>query len=220
VQAGVFFSKVKFPGKCMHKTTLIFFLISLIGLNVFAQKSQALKDFSGTWIIDEKSSFQFSVDKENFEDFTLVISQNEPEIKITQTYSFKGKPSEQTIKLFTDKRGEENKYAIERFSRYPNIEDYSLDDVNLRSKTYLKKDKIIREGTYKAEVNTYPIVIKQTYSLSSDGRTLTIITEKTVVTTIASSSSVLDSKSERDSTSLYPKPASSSTGRLIFHKKE
>ena len=205
----------------MYKITLIFFLMSLMSLNVFAQKDQVLKDFSGTWILDEKSSFQFSEDKENFEDFTLIISQNEPEIKITQTYSFKGKSSENIIKLFTDKRGEENKYAIKIYSRTPTNEDnYLLEDINLNSKTHSKKDKIIREGGYKYNLSPFPRLIKETYSLSSDGKTLTIITEKTTVTTIASSSSVLDSKSERDSTSLYPKPPSSSTERLIFHKKE
>ncbi len=195
----------------MNKISLTILLTILLSLSVSAQKEkdQNLSDFSGTWILDEDSSFGNSVSKEDFEDFTLVISPNEPEIKIRQTYLFKGKPSEHTIKLFTDKRGEENVYFVERNSvDYNNSGLYWLEDINMKSKTYLKKGKIIREGGYKTNFSKYPVVIKETYVLSTDGKTMTIFTEPTVVTPQSSFGE-----------SSIPKPPASIVYKFIFRKK-
>ena len=197
-----------------------FFLIFLISLHTFAQKekTQALGDFSGTWILDEKKSFRISEDKEYFEDYTLVISQNEAETKIVQTYSFRGKSSEYTIKLFTDKRGEENKYAVRRYAERTALEDfYWLEDVNLKSKTFAKNGKLVREGSCSSACEN-PFVVKETYNLSKDGKTLTITTEKTFLKTIVSGSSILDRESS--SNTIFSNSSSSATYKFVFNKKE
>ncbi len=200
----------------MYKITSIFLLFISFSLNIFAQKdnSQNLEDFIGTWILDEKSSFNTSEDKEYFEDYTLVISQTDQEIKIIQTYLFRSKSSEYTINLFTDKRGEENKYAVRKYSREPReFRVYWLEDIDLQSKTYFDKGKIIRKGNGKPS-GTPPFVLKETYKLSKDGKTLKIITEKSYLVTAASSNNNLD----RESSSL--KPSGSGTFTLVFHKKD
>ncbi len=200
----------------MYKITSIFILVTLFNLTIFAQKekSQNLSDFIGTWILDEKNSFNFPEDKEYFEDYTLIISHTDLEVKIDQKYLFRDRLSEHTIKLFTDKRGEENKYTIRKYSRNEKEPDvYWLEDIDLSSKTYFKKGKIIREGSGQS-LQSMPFVLKETYKLSEDGKTLRIITEKTYLTTAASTGGYLERESYSQRTS------TSGAFTLIFHKKD
>lgn len=202
----------------MYKITPLIFLIVLLNFSVFAQadKSASLRDFSGTWMLDEENSFRSSKDVDDFDAYTLIISQNEAEIKIVKTYSYKGKSSEYNINLFTDKRGEVNKYEIENYPR---------EDVNLKSTTFAKKDKIFRAGICKPDSDVYPLKIKETYILSKDGKTLTLITEEEPIAGSLSKPSVFERNptpelgrnpavSDRVRISRSPRPR-----KFIFRKK-
>src|SRR4051812_45059161 len=113
----------------MNKIKLILFLAVVLNLSIFAQeKVKSATDFSGTWILDEKNSFP-TAERELFEDFTLVISQNETEITISQAFSFRRNPFKFTINLFTDKRGERNVYPVRKFYLTGDINNYQLEDL-------------------------------------------------------------------------------------------
>jgi hypothetical protein len=203
----------------MNKIILTVLLTALLSLSSFAQKNKTtpLADFSGTWLLDESKSFKTAEEKEYFEDFTLDISQKEPDITIVERYLFRRIPAKRTISLFTDKRGEENSYFILRDRTSRNDEDlFSIEDVSVKSKTYSKNGKIVREGSYKPDFGGFTFLMKETYSLSGDGQTLMLTTEKRVLGTADSTLSSF----ERDPPSGYSlKPASTWTYRFVFHKK-
>lgn len=147
----------------------------------FAQKgeNQALPDFTGTWILDnEESSFSDPNDKENYREFTLVISQNELDIKIIGSYLFQKTRSEYKTTLFTDKRGEENHYPVKVCGITLETSNLCwLIEVTMKSKTFWKKDTIVREGSLTVDkgVLSPATTVKETYILSKDSKTMTII---------------------------------------------
>ena len=171
----------------MNKTPINILLIFLISLNICVQKSvaQTLENFSGTWILDKNETSKYTRIREYFEDYTLVISINGAELKIAQSYSFNAKVSNKTILLMTDKSGETNNYTFgNSFSDLSRVQkNYNwLEEFAIKTKTYIKNGKIIRDGNYFDRSNG-PSILKETYSLSKDGKDLIILTEKTIVPT-------------------------------------
>ncbi|MEZ5428929.1 MAG: hypothetical protein R2747_21970 [Pyrinomonadaceae bacterium] len=142
--------------------------IMIFGLGVFAQTKQEKPDFSGTWILNQETSSPDSKTLENYEDFRLVISHKDPEITIRKSYLYKNKPLSYEIILFTDKRKEVNKTPLtpEQFSE-------------IESQTFWRKKTLFRKYESPATGNTVRLIYEK-YSLSDDGKTLTISTENRI----------------------------------------
>lgn len=140
-------------------------------------------DFSGSWILDEKNSYFLLDTKESYEDYVLEILQKEIEIKINVAFTYRGKESKYPIVLFSDKRGEENVQAFEQivYSGLPrptaSIEPKLvwLENVNIKTKTSLNKDKLIRRGMF--TISGINQILAEEYKLSNSGKTLSITSE-------------------------------------------
>lgn len=158
----------------MKKLSIILFLIAILGVFSFAQEiekdknSQEKPNFSGTWIIDKQKSFSRSDERNNIENYTITIAQSGDEIKISRVYTIKNDRSSYTEILYTDKRGEKN---VDKTGMTNNGE--------IKSKTFWKKQSVVRRFQYDKSGFGMPayIVSGEKYSLSDDGRVLTITTE-------------------------------------------
>jgi hypothetical protein len=172
----------------MKKTLFIISLIVLMSIAICAQKdssdgSSAEGDISGTWNLDEKKSiFPYRGERESYRDYALTISKNGSEIKITKIFMLKGQESKSTITLFADKRGEQNTESHLRVRGDDDAREnyFWLEDVNIKSETFWKNGKLIRNGTFGIEVGILKPkrdlrhVIKEVFELSADGKTLVV----------------------------------------------
>ena len=152
--------------------SLLFILV--LATQVFGQdagNADIRQKFNGTWIFDTRNSDRKYKDLYNGQSFE--ISYNEPELKIVTTRTMKFKKNEDETKsatwtLFTDNRGETN-------NPYP-----FNQGLEIKSKTVWDKDRLIRNYTVKIYKEGKVIgghTIKETYTISEDGNTLTILTE-------------------------------------------
>jgi hypothetical protein len=130
---------------------------------VFAQDSAVVQraDLSGTWEIADRGSVKGQ---------SLVITQSGDEITMNESRVFEKKTILNTIKLFTDKRGERNMYLVPGG-------DAPIEFV---SKTEWKKGKLVRRSTAESPAiiggTRHALTIRETYtySLAKDGNALTI----------------------------------------------
>ncbi len=100
-------------------------------------------------------------------DYTLTISHSGEEIKIARNYSFNNQRSSFTEIFFTDKRGEKN---VDKtgMTNFPEI----------KSKTFWKKQAVVRRFLYsKSDVGTPYVISSEKYTLSNNGKILTITIE-------------------------------------------
>jgi hypothetical protein len=149
-----------------------FFLLMCLSFSVSAQEkkeneSQEKPNLSGTWVIDKEKSYPKSSERKKVDYYRLIISHSDEEIKIARDYSFNNQRSSFTEILFTDKRGEKN---VDRtgMTNFPEI----------KSQTFWKKQTIVRRFLYsKSDVGTPYVISGEKYTLSDDGKTLTITTE-------------------------------------------
>jgi hypothetical protein len=150
----------------MNKFLLLIIALCLFNVILFAQNSniQTKPDFSGTWLLDKKKSILNDLVRQRYEDYTLTISQSEPELKITKSAIYNGKNKSVTLVFYTDNRGEKNNPHFGA----PNIE--------VESKTHWKDSVLVRTYTNKSSVNGTEIKsdVAEKYELSKDGKTLTI----------------------------------------------
>jgi hypothetical protein len=172
----------------MKKTLYFISLAFLMSVGIYAQKASgdgvsSGRDLNGTWILDgKKSILPIPGERESYTDFSLVIGQNGPEIKITKIYLLKGQESKSTITLFGDERGEQNAEMILQVggAREASENVFWLEEANIKSETVWKKGKLIRSGTFGIEVGILKPkrdlrhVIKEVFDLSDDGKTLIV----------------------------------------------
>jgi hypothetical protein len=125
-------------------------------------------DLSGTWLLDTNSLS--SSQRKSVKDYVLTIEQVDSEVKITRRYTENGHSIAFSETLYTDKRKEENFDA--------NGTNSGFGKVTITSKSYWKKRSIIREFIYnKSDARIAYLLDRQVFSLSKDGRVLTITTE-------------------------------------------
>ena len=179
--------------KSMTKTTKqktmkhsVWLLLTLVSLTTFAfaqdnNSNTVGQKFNGTWIFDaEKSDMHFGL-KEIYSGQTLVISYNEPELKLIKTQTTDGETKSVTIIFYTDNRGEKNK----PFPFSQNLE--------IVSNTLWEKDVLVRIYTDKVKSKKVDIKdkTKEVYFISADGETLTISQEsKGKITTFSSNGAI------------------------------
>jgi|GEM_PF-1852374 hypothetical protein len=175
--------------KSLFKVLFIGSLLTTISV-AQSKNIQSPADFSGTWILDKKKSiFSFPdggkindlSDAVNLEDYTLVITQKDPEIRILQSFSFRGDAKRYEITLFFDKRGEINQGPHKMYdARDTSKKTFELIDVTVKSKTSQKNNKLLRMGSYQFKWwGTYNAIVAQTFELSNDGLSLSLLTDVT-----------------------------------------
>jgi len=128
-------------------------IVILTCLHTFAQNEKKQPDFSGEWVLDAKASFPG-----DFEDYVLVISQFDAELKMERSFKFNGISYEYSVTLFTDKRGETN------------LEGNPKEEI--KSKTFWKKNVLVREIVPKATITSGFNYIVERYTLSTDCNTI------------------------------------------------
>lgn len=203
----------------MTKLLLVILLSGLVSFSTPAQNgnnknSSVEPNLSGTWLLDEKQSrlsYDDDVDsqlKQGYDDYVLEIAQKEAEIKSTKSFTFRGKEFSYATTLFTDKRGEQNR---DSYLRSRGAEDDQsvivwLEEADFKSETFWKKGKLIRNASFKGDRGVPSFrteknhLVKETYILSEDGKTLTVQIEL----------QIMDS----------PRNIASYASKLIFRKKD
>lgn len=167
------------------KPVLAFTIILLLLASACAQTQTAISNrarFEGTWLFDSKESNVNPRLQHYYEGQTLTISYTNPEIRILESRFVKNskyandgtiikKRHARIIKvlLLTDNRGETNKPYV----FFPNIEVRSQtewnDDVLIRTFEPMLFSVTGNNGTSVTETQD-----KEVYSVSKDGKTLTI----------------------------------------------
>ncbi len=172
----------------MKKMLYIISLMVLMSIALSAQKnsrdaSSDEPDINGTWTLDEKkSTFTLRGERESYKDYALTINQIGSEIKITKTFMLQGQESKSTITLFADKRGEQNTESYLRVRSDDEAREnyFWLEDVKIKSESFWKKGKLVRNGTFGVEVGILKPkrnlrhVIKEVFNLSADGKMLVV----------------------------------------------
>lgn len=120
--------------------------------------SATRKVLSGVWILEnQKAEYSFDTDM----DLTLDITQNDPEIVVTRTYTYEGSENRQELHYFSDQRGETNPTIVE--------------GQTVNSKTKWAGDKLVSRSSGRTE---YAPTVSVKYDrvdewkLSKDGQTL------------------------------------------------
>jgi hypothetical protein len=152
------------------------FLLLLCAALSFAQSSKIEPDkqkpvpvLGGTWVLDEEQPKQSKQRSAGTHDkVTLVISQHEPEIKMTRKVVSGGQERTRESVYYSDERGETNTGAT--ISTTPNPRDEEI-----KSRTRWRGDKLVTTTTVrKATAGTLLIWdIIDEWKLSPDGKTLT-----------------------------------------------
>lgn len=190
----------------MNKIFNVLLIITLFSFCALAQKADKNKgiedkpNFSGTWIIDKEKSYSKSADRKNVSDYTLIITHSGNELKVFRDYTVKTDKNSYTEILYTDKRKEKN---VDKTGMTMQAE--------IKSETFWKKQAIVRRFLYDRSGNEMPpyIISGEKYSLSKDGKVLTITIEYEL-----SSNSYMASEALRQNGNTVPKR------QLIFNKQE
>jgi hypothetical protein len=127
-------------------------------------EEQFAPKFSGTWKFNkEKSAKNASLAR--FEDWTMQISQDKGAIKISRTIKIKGKARTDELTYYPDDRGEENPTGFGKEKR--------------KTTTLWRNAKMVMRFTLSmyAMGDFLKQDIVDTLEVSSDGQTLTIITD-------------------------------------------
>jgi hypothetical protein len=150
----------------MRKTVwLLIFAYTTVCLAQTEKPKSASKpkpNLSGVWIQDKSRSQISEYDFLSEMDLTLVISQNEPEIRITRKLFSEGDENRQELLYFSDQRGEVNPAIIEGETIKSKTK---WDDETLVSRASMRR--MFAAGV----VVTYDRVDE--WKLSRDGQTLT-----------------------------------------------
>ena len=132
------------------------------------KKSPERPNFSGTWVIDKEKSYTNAETRRSVADYTIVIAHNGDEMKISRNYTIKNNKSSYTEIFYLDKRKEKNvdKTGI-------------TNEPEIKSETFWKKQTVVRRFLYSRSGGGMPAYIPalEKYSLSKDGKVLTITTE-------------------------------------------
>ena len=167
----------------MNKISGILFLIALLSICAFPQekskddKSQEKPNFSGTWVIDKEKSYSSSEERKNVSHYTLVIAHSGEQIKIFRNYIIKNNKSSYTDILYTDKRKERN------------VDSTGMTmQGDIESKTSWKKQTIVRHFIYDTSQMPAYTISDEKYSLSKDGKILTITIEYSLILSYSTSS--------------------------------
>lgn len=146
-------------------------VVVFLSFGVAAQKKTAEEkpDFSGKWILDEKASY-FSLDQgKHYDEYVLEIRQDGDEINLKRTFLYQNKPISYETTIYADKRGELN-----------SVPTTSGEEFEFKSKTRRKKNSIVREfikDPRASRFGTVGLYRTERYSLSADGKTLTVETD-------------------------------------------
>lgn len=125
-------------------------------------------DLTGTWVLDmPKSDFGPHKGDLAYDELTLIISQHEPEIRITRKTVKNKKERSQALAYYSDGRGESN----------PEIAGKEV----VKSTTKWDGDALVSHGTHRVQLFDDALVFETTdrWELSADGNTLTHITVST-----------------------------------------
>lgn len=144
-----------------------------------ATSGQSRPDLSGTWVRNSSKSKNIGPAS-----VTVTISHKEPEIKITRKVVLKGKETITDGVYFTDGRGEKN---MSRFggaivlglpSQPSSTNQGRSQSVEARSKTKWDGNKLVSRSEVNLEILGDRVVfdVTEKRELSSDGKTLTVIT--------------------------------------------
>jgi hypothetical protein len=158
----------------MNKFFTILFSITLFSLCIPAQekskdnKSEEKPNFSGTWLIDKEKSYPTSAERKSVGDYTVVIAHTGDELKISRKYTVKNIKGGYTETLYTDRREEKN------------VDNTGMTmEAEIKSETFWKKQTVVRRFLYDKTGRQMPayIISGEIYSLSKDGKVLTITAE-------------------------------------------
>jgi len=154
---------------------LLFFIFARLAFAQDAITANGRHRVNGTWIFDEKrTDLRY---KDLYRGETLEISYNDPELRIIRTLIGKNETKSATLILFTDNRGEKNRpYPFNQGLEVASDTGWDKNSL-IRTYTikYYKSGKVVGGGT-----------TKETYAISEDGNTLTIIEESRVKFTSSS----------------------------------
>jgi hypothetical protein len=125
--------------------------------------AKARPDLNGTWTLD-KSKSDFGPFRERpiaKADATLVVSQHDPELKVTRTLSLNGQQETKEFTYYADERGETN--------------PASIGGGEVKSKTKWDGDKVLVHSkiTRQGQRGDFEIDTTEKWQVSSDGKTLT-----------------------------------------------
>lgn len=157
----------------MMKRIVLCVLLFSLGAVVCAARDDRKKDakphpdMTGTWTLDKsKSDFGPFRDRPiSKADVKLVVTQRDPELKLTRTLSLNGQQDVREQTYYTDERGETN--------------PPTLGTGEVKSKTKWDGDKVVTRSkmTRETQRGTFEIDTTEKWQLSSDGQTLTVTTE-------------------------------------------
>ncbi len=139
-------------------------LLVLSGLPLFAAcalifAQGAKPDFSGVWNLDKDKSDMSGGPGggPRMVSPSMTIERKDPQLIIKRKFEFQGEERIQELKYTTDGKPNTNEGFRGR---------------TVKSKTYWDGDKLVTEATRETQQGT--VETKETYSLSEDGKTLTI----------------------------------------------
>ena len=159
----------------MKQSKILLFVLLSLSTQAFAQgvmNADRRQGFNGMWIFDAKRSYPGY--KALYEGQTLEISYSEPELKIVRTMTRMNETTRlketksATLVLYPDNRGEKNR-------PYPFNETLEVE-----SKTVWVKDILVRTFMIKFYQSGEVVggdTTQESYVISEDGETLTIIEE-------------------------------------------
>jgi len=150
-------------------------LVAVAMLSIMAMAVASGINISGTWVLDKEKSDQPTMGPggpgggggpRGPVDITLVIKQADNELQITRKMSRNGQETETGQKFTLDGKDNTNPAGMGRGE--------------FKSKTKIDTDKIVTEGTQKRQTQRgeFEVGIKEEYSLSADGKVLTIETTR------------------------------------------
>ena len=132
-------------------------LLLVFGFVIFAQGDKP--DFSGTWNLDKSQSEMGGGPGggPRMMSPSMTIEHKDPQLIIKRKFDFQGEERTQEMKYTTDGKPNTN----------PGFRGNTV-----KSKTHWDGDKLVTEATRETPQGT--METKETYSLSSDGKTLTV----------------------------------------------
>ncbi|MEW6212146.1 MAG: hypothetical protein AB1631_27570 [Acidobacteriota bacterium] len=148
----------------MRKLAVAFWILSLL-VPCAGQKDKDTRapDLSGKWILDtSKSKFDSKGRGSAYISTVLVISHNEPELRIIRTFISKGREQSEELTYYTDGRGETNKLA------------FTIRD--LKTRTRWEKGNLVSKWTWTSDIGNDNLFTDghERREMSADGRVLAI----------------------------------------------
>lgn len=141
----------------IRESVLTSALLFVAGAAVFAQGGKP--DFTGTWNLDKEKSEMGGGPGggQRMVSPSMTIEHKDPQLTIKRKFEFQGEERTQELKLTTDGKPNTNEGFRGR---------------SIKSKTHWEGDKLVTESTRETPQGT--METKEVYSLSDDGKTLTV----------------------------------------------